>query len=470
MKNYLDHAITLTLLALFMLISLSYLPVNLSPGGFTLRSMDIFSDVRTDAALPFEQAESAGGPSYDTTYYSPSDTAGWASMDSSAKALAFRVDTADYGHIIEDYTYMQRGLAGFFSSLDSVKYGRTVRVAWYGDSFVEGDILIGDLRDTLQALWGGHGVGFVPITSEVAQFRRTVKHQFGGWNTFSIVKKNVPRPPVGINGYACQPSGTARLSYEGSSSFARTRSWTDVRLFYSSAGTTSFTWKVNGEPARDELLEGGNTTVRQWKWPGKGSSANSFSASFPRADSLLVYGAALEGGPGFYIDNFSVRGNSGGALCLIKPEVTRSFTRLRPCDLVVLQVGLNAVTNSLNNIVWYESELDKTIRHLKSCFPGVQIMMISVGDRGGKNGEELGTMKSVYAISEMQRNLARRHGLLFFDLFHGMGGTNSIIRMAAQRPRLANTDYTHLTHDGGRVIGQMLADLFVRERNRYSQK
>jgi lysophospholipase L1-like esterase len=133
-------------------------------------------------------------------------------------------------------------------------------------------------------------------------------------------------------------------------------------------------------------------------------------------------------------------------------------------------VGLNAVTNSLSNVIWYESELDKTVRHLKNCFPGVQIMIISVSDRGGKNGEEPGTMKSVYAISEMQRNLARRHGVLFFDLFHGMGGTNAIIRMAAQRPRLANTDYTHLTHDGGRTVGLMLADLFVREKKRYSQK
>lgn len=470
MKNYLDQAITLTLLALFMLISLSYLPANLSPGGFTLRSMDIFSDVRTDAVLPLEQSGLAEGLSYDTTYYSPSDTAGWASMDSSARALAYGVDTADYGRIIEDYTYTRRGLANFFNSLDSVRYGRSVRIAWYGDSFVEGDILIGDLRDTLQALWGGYGVGFVPVTSEVAQFRRTIRHHFGGWNTFSIVKKNIPRPPVGINGYACQPSGVARLSYEGATSFARTRSWSDIRLFYSSAGPATFTLKINGDPARDVLLEGGNTAVRQWKWLANGGNATTFSASFPQADSLLIYGAALEGGPGIYIDNFSVRGNSGGALCLLKPEVIRSFTSLRPCDLVILQVGLNAVTGSLNNISWYESELDKTVRHLKNCFPGVQIMIISVGDRGGKNGEEVGTMKSVYAISEMQRNLARRHGLLFFDLFHGMGGTNSIIRMAAQRPRLANTDYTHLTHDGGRVIGLMLADLFVRERNRYSQK
>lgn len=470
MKNYLDHAITLTLLALFMLISLSYLPANLSPGGFMLRSMDIFSDVRSDAALPFEQDDPAGGPSYDTTYYSASDTVGWAAMDSATMARTYRVDTADYGRIIEDYTYMQRGLARFFHALDSVNYGRTVRIAWYGDSFVEGDILIGDLRDTLQALWGGYGVGFVPVTSEVAQFRRTLRHQFGGWNTYAVVKKNIPRPPVGINGYACQPSGVARLAYEATAAFARTRSWSDIRLFYTSAAAASFSCQINGEPAQDVLLEGGTAAVKQWKWPGKGGSATSFSASFTQTDSMLVYGAALEGGAGLYIDNFSIRGNSGGALCSLRPEIIRSFGQFRPYDLVILQVGLNAVTGSLDNIAWYESELDRTVRHLKICYPGVQIMLISVGDRGGKNGEALSTMKSVYAIADMQRNLARRHGLVFFDLFHGMGGTNSIIRMAAQRPRLANTDYTHLTHEGGRVIGLMLADLFVRERNRYSQK
>ena len=43
-----------------------------------------------------------------------------------------------------------------------------VRIAWYGDSFSDGDILVSDLRDTLQSLYGGNGVGFVPITSQVA--------------------------------------------------------------------------------------------------------------------------------------------------------------------------------------------------------------------------------------------------------------------------------------------------------------
>ena len=40
--------------------------------------------------------------------------------------------------------------------------GEPVRIAFMGDSFVEGDILTADLRESLQETFGGGGVGFVP--------------------------------------------------------------------------------------------------------------------------------------------------------------------------------------------------------------------------------------------------------------------------------------------------------------------
>ena len=46
----------------------------------------------------------------------------------------------------------------------------------------------------------------------------------------------------------------------------------------------------------------------------------------------------------------------------------------------------------------------------------------------------------------------------------------SIIQMAHQKPRLANTDYTHLTHEGGRVIGLSFARLFVAEQAAWKAK
>jgi hypothetical protein len=82
-------------------------------------------------------------------------------------------------------------------------------------------------------------------------------------------------------------------------------------------------------------------------------------------------------------------------------------------------------------------------------------------------GTELATMRSVPYIVAMQRDLARKHGFLFYDMFNGMGGPGTMIMMANQKPMLANKDYTHLTHDGGRQVGYMFARLFLAEQGKY---
>ncbi|HRI58426.1 MAG TPA: hypothetical protein PK228_01850, partial [Saprospiraceae bacterium] len=455
-------------LLLLLLTGLSLVPENLTVGGFQLRKMDIFADVRSDE-IPVSPDK--GIPPSDTTLFIPEDTTALALTDSisidSFGPLPPK-DSAFFGKIIEDYTFDQQGLGRFFTAIDSIKNGRKVRVAWYGDSFVEGDILIGDLRDTLQSAWGGAGVGFVPVTSEVAQFKRTLKHQFRGWSTYSIIKKTDTHPLLGLNGYAYRPvEADAKIHYEGADYFRHTKSWTEFGLFYTSGHNTPFVWQQEGDLPRTEILKSRSGKLNRWEWTSNYPGTTAIDCRFPFTDStnsLLVYGASIESGPGIYIDNFSVRGNSGGPLKLLKPDFIRQFDAYQKYDLVVIQVGLNAVTNSLNNIRWYEAELDRTFLHLRACFPGKTILVVSVGDRAGKNGTELATMRGVPAIVAMQRNLARKHGFLFYDLFWGMGGPGTMIRLANQKPRLANTDYTHLTHEGGKVIGLMFARLFLEEQ------
>ncbi|MBL7827579.1 MAG: hypothetical protein JNJ57_13175 [Saprospiraceae bacterium] len=468
MKNYLNQTIGFALMLMIMLISLQFVPEGIELGELPIRKMDIFSDIRS-----VHQTIEVTDIPIDTSYYAALDTSAWVQTDTITENTLGPVPLKDsivYGKMIEDYTYDQSGLKHFFAQIDSIKTGSQVRIAWYGDSFVEGDILIGDLRDTLQSVWGGQGVGFVPVTSEVAQFKRTIKHQFKGWNTFSIIKKGGNRPALGINGYAYKPSIEASIFYEGAHYFKHTRLWTNAKLFYSSGANNRITWQLDDRVQHVDELKSKPGVIHQWMWEGNYPGTTSISMRFAYPDSLTLYGASLESGAGVYIDNFSVRGNSGGPLGLLKPEVIQQFDRYLKYDLIVLQVGLNAVTNSLNNIRWYEAELERTFKHLRKCFPNQPILIVSVGDRGGKLGDELGTMRGVPAIVSMQRSLARKHGFLFYDLFWGMGGPNSMIRLAMQRPRLANTDYTHLTHEGGKVIGFQFAGMLLEEQRRYKNQ
>ena len=156
---------------------------------------------------------------------------------------------------------------------------------------------------------------------------------------------------------------------------------------------------------------------------------------------------------------YAVSPSSRSALaCASKPSMVLVVvsTPKQPTTVV-----MPAVTNSLNNIRWYEAELERTFQHLRACFPGKPILVVSVGDRATKEEGELVTMRGVPAIVAMQRDLAGKHGLLFFDLFMGMGGKGSMVALAHHRPRYANLDYTHLTHEGGKYMSRLFLRLLL---------
>lgn len=472
MKNYLGQTLALALWVIVLCSGLSLLPDGLRMGQIELRKMDIFAAIRLKkaSAIPPNPELAAA----DSLFAPEADTGGMTLKDPfSADSLVTGpyppVDSLFFGKIIEDYTPGQQGLSGFFEAIDAIKSrGRSVRVAFYGDSFVEGDILVGDLRDTLQELWGGEGVGFVPITSEVARFKRTLQHDYSNWVTYSIVKNHDKRVPFGINGYIYYPNENAHVRYKGTHYFKNSRLWSKARIFYAAAEPQEIQLRINGNPAESRLLPAKNG-LGMLEVARQEMSILEFSIPSPSSD-LGIYGASLENGPGIYIDNFSIRGNTGGRLRLLKPGLIRQFDEYQKYDLIVVQMGLNAVTNSLDNIQWYHHELDLTFKHLRNCFPTQPILVISVADRGGRVEDGFGTMPTVPAIARMQREVARKHGLLFYDLFHGMGGPGTMIAFSNTQPALANKDFTHLTHAGGHIIGQLFARLFLYEKSRYSAR
>jgi hypothetical protein len=466
MKNYLGQSLGLSALVMAFLLILSAVSKETTLGGFTLRKMDILSDIRPEEAQEI----------IDSSAFFVDTLPEVVLVDTSAADPDLprpEVDSMYFGQVIEDYTFNDKGMQPFFAAVDSIRIkGKKVRVAFFGDSFIEGDILLGDLRDTLQSVWGGAGVGYVPITSEIARFRRSFLQQVqSGWRTYSIVNNEGNTAQLGLNGHVYFPSPNASVHYEGTSQYAfhHTAAWSDVRLFYRATDGLRFVWQVEGSIPHEASLSATRKSISVWEYNEPG--IRGFAARFPQAEGLTLYGASLESGPGIYFDNFSTRGNSGGKLCLIKPEMIQAFDEYQQYDLIVLQFGLNAVTNSLNNIKWYQAELDKTYKHIREAFPNTPVLIISVPDRGGKVRGELATMISVPYIVEMQRGLARKHGFMFYDFYHGMGGYNSMVRLsAASHPTLVNKDYTHLTHEGGRMIGLQMGALLLKEQQQFINK
>ena len=109
---------------------------------------------------------------------------------------------------IEDFSKDKKAIKKILKALSEIrKIKKPVRIAFYGDSFIEGDVFCGSVRDTLQSVFGGRGVGFVPITSHITGFRNTIKHDFENWRTYSIVSKkdSLADLEMGPAGYCFKP-------------------------------------------------------------------------------------------------------------------------------------------------------------------------------------------------------------------------------------------------------------------------
>jgi hypothetical protein len=339
---------------------------------------------------------------------------------------------------------------------------RPVRIAFFGDSFIEGDILCGPFRDTLQQLFGGSGVGYMPITSEVTKFRTSIQHDFSGWKTYSMVGQKSIYAPLGFPGFCFKPTDENEVQYKPSKG-----NFVTAKFFYEG----DFPFVVNSTLNDSINLQvdlSASKGVEEFVFPHHNFS--SLKISFPKHDSLRLYGSAFEDSTGISVDNFAMRSNPGMGLLLIDQERLKQFNSLRDYKLIILQFGLNVLSEKdTTGYLWYLDKMTVLVTRLKENFPYCGFLLISVGDRSINLEGRFATMPGVYLMRDIQRKIAQKSGIAFWDMFEAMGGENSMVRYTESKPPLAAKDYTHLTFRGGRKIAKKLADALLKEKTKYGE-
>jgi len=120
-------------------------------------------------------------------------------------------------------------LAYFYNELKSAKTNG-VRVAHFGDSAIEGDLITSDIREALQSRFSGNGVGWLGIVSQDITFRLTTKHSFSdNWESAALYTSNPKGLPLGISGEIAIPKGNAWVKYETTKSRRYLKDFTVVR-------------------------------------------------------------------------------------------------------------------------------------------------------------------------------------------------------------------------------------------------
>jgi lysophospholipase L1-like esterase len=373
---------------------------------------------------------------------------------------------------IEDYSGDSTALYRFHKALSEVKKSRIpVRVAFYGDSFIEGDVFCGSFRDSLQSIFGGRGVGFVPITSGVAGFRRTIKHSFDNWRTSSLINRTDSTAEYGPAGYCFVPLAGNWVEYRPSG-HRFLRDFNTVKLYYKNYQSAKVRFQVNDDTAKHVMTLKRSQHLQEWIYRGK--RLKSIRFEFEPFDSLRLFGASFEDGGGIYVDNFSLRGNSGISLTGISNQMLSKFNQYRHYKLVILQFGLNMVVEDSLNYKAYVRRMVKVINNLKKDFPQASFLLMSVSDRSSNSTGRFETMNAIPAMRNAQRMIAQQTHIAFWDLFQAMGGENSMVKFVTSKPALAAKDYTHLNFKGGKILaGSMAKSLlysFERHEEKYAKK
>ena len=324
-KNYLKYSLWLVLTVFVALFGLHWLPA-ITIDGHTMRRVDILGDLR------YPEPETAVADS-DSIPLPP------------VIKPAF-VDTCRAGMTcIEDYSdSTQRGMAPFYEALDRLSSSssdsdaddKLVRIAVFGDSFIEADIMTADLREMFQKRFGGCGVGFVTITSMTSGYRPTVRHTFGGWSSHSVMDTvYFDRKKQGISGHYFIPRSGAYVELRGQNKYASLLdTCQQASIFFYNRDSVQLSARVNRGESRSYSL-GASGHLQKIQVNGR---IGSIRWSVDRADSTLFYGLAMDGKQGIILDNFSLRGSSGLSLRGIPKQMLRQFNEQRPYDLIILNM------------------------------------------------------------------------------------------------------------------------------------
>jgi hypothetical protein len=126
-------------------------------------------------------------------------------------------------------------------------------------------------------------------------------------------------------------------------------------------------------------------------------------------------------------------------------------------DLIILQFGLNVAP--LNST--YAQKMEDVVKHMRVCFPGADILVISSPDRAKKYGTEMRTEYALPTLLKVQEHYAENVGAGFINLFQLMGGIGSMVKWV--NTDMAKTDYAHFNVNGAKRA----ADLIFKQIEKY---
>lgn len=339
--------------------------------------------------------------------------------------------------IVDSTTDSRIFLRRFYASLNESDQ-HMIRVLHYGDSQIEEDRMTQQIREALQARYGGKGVGLMPLAQTIPSL--TV------------------RQSLYLNGRFANPSiSMQRYMVYGPKSMQRTDGLYGVMgqmaVMNDSLAKGSENVRVICKPAVQSAL------YEHWRVLADSSVHYTIHGdTMDLTGRGNVYGLSQESTTGVIVDNLPMRGCLG--LVFTKMDSTQLATTYRDLNvrLIIMQYGGNAIPFNRNpgTISSIVRGLREQVRHLQACAPNADILFIGPSDMLTQTDGEWHTYPMVPYMDRLLRKMALEENIAYFSLYRWMGGAGSMLRW--QEVGLAGSDGVHFNRAGARKAGNAVAE------------
>ncbi|MBU1240554.1 hypothetical protein KJ865_12660, partial [Myxococcota bacterium] len=361
-------------------------------------------------------------------------------------------------------------LDAFFSSLEPVEVShRTVRIAYYSDSMINGGTLTGSLRRLFQKRFGGRGLGWIPPASHPAVLQKPgVEIVSRGWKVQTIVGPWNRYARYGVGGILATIYGD-----RGSTTVKLKRPIKNIVL------TVGFIRRRYGGrfhiniPGMNEVSL--STRGRGWtpdffhlhvKGPLRQFTITSTSGGF-----VTLTGFSLEGAQkkGTRIDGMGLIGTRFIHHTRRDPgHWHRALALWRP-SLLVFHLGSNDHPHDLTAA--RHRAIVTMLRNFPCLGRTCSCLLIGVMERVSHVDSAIyRTTPLTHRLRSFYRSIAASAGCGFFDSFSAMGGERSSISWYRSSPRLLYGDLVHLTPLGGGRFARLLMGALMSRYDAYRKR
>lgn len=359
----------------------------------------------------------------------------------------------------------------FLNELRAKFNSKSCRIIHYGDSQLEGDRITGYLRNRLQKMYGGSGPGFIPIKQAYHQISAVVEHS-DTWERHAIfdpTQKKFKHRKYGVFLSSSRFTPvitdsiqidsilvtTATIAIKKSNiAYRKFRAFKNIGLHY---GNCKYPIQINVYDGsvliqQDSLITDGNYHNFKIQLP---KTSNNLKIELKGKVSADFFGLTLDGSSGIQIDNVAMRGASG--TLFTKNDATDYGSMIKELNpkVMILQFGGNTVPYLKDSIgiINYTKRLHSQIKWLRRRHSGMNLLFIGPTDLATSVNGKMVTYELLPYLNKQLKELCMNNNLAYWDMFHAMGGRNSIPVWVKEK--LVGGDYIHFTPKGTKYISEL---------------